>query len=144
MASLPTTVAGHAERMASGFTVSKPFGSGPFPVALQLHGCAGAQPFQKAYAAEAVKAGFAVVIVDSFGPRGMSRLDGSLLVCTGATLRGAQRAADLYDEEVDRAVTALTAMVEPCLIVVLAVGVGTVVIALFLPMIDLIRALSGG
>lgn len=96
MAALPTTVAGHAERMTPGFTVSKPFGPGPFPVALQLHGCAGAQPFQKAYAAEAVKAGFAVVIVDSFRPRGMSRMDGSLLVCTGATLRGAQRAADLY------------------------------------------------
>lgn len=63
---------------------------------------------------------------------------------TGRLPETLERAADLYDEEVDRAVTALTAMVEPCLIVVLAVGVGTVVIALFLPMIDLIRALSGG
>jgi len=90
------TVAAHAERMASGYTVMKPFGFGPFPVVLQLHGCAGSQPFQKVYAEAAVKAGVAVVIVDSFKPRNMSRLDGSLFVCTGATLRGAQRAADLY------------------------------------------------
>lgn len=90
------TVAAHAERMASGYTVLKPFGPGPFPVALQLHGCAGSQPFQKVYAEAAVKAGVAVVIVDSFKPRRMSRLDGSLWVCTGTTLRGAQRAGDLY------------------------------------------------
>lgn len=96
MAAPVTTVAGHAERLAPGFTVMKPFGFGPFPVALQLHGCAGSQPFQKRYAEAAVQAGFAVVIVDSFRPRGMSRLDGSLLVCTGTTLRGSQRAADLY------------------------------------------------
>jgi len=63
---------------------------------------------------------------------------------TGRLPETLERAADLYDEQVDRAVAALTAMVEPCLIVLLAVGVGTVVIALFLPMIDLIRALSGG
>lgn len=91
-----TTVAGHADRIASGFTVMKPDGPGPFPVVLQMHGCAGSQPFQKHYAVEAVKAGAAVVIVDSLKPRGMSRLDGSLFVCTGTTLRGAQRAADLY------------------------------------------------
>lgn len=90
------TVAGHAERLASGFTVLKPSGAGPFPVVLQLHGCAGSQPFQNHYATEAVKAGVAVVIIDSFKPRGMSRFDGSLFVCTGTTLRGSQRAADLY------------------------------------------------
>jgi len=61
-----------------------------------LHGCAGSQPFQMSYAEAAVKAGAAVVIVDSFKPRGMSRLDGSLFVCTGTVLRGAQRAGDLY------------------------------------------------
>jgi type IV pilus assembly protein PilC len=41
-------------------------------------------------------------------------------------------------------VITLTALVEPLLMVALALGVGTLVIALFLPMIDLIRALSGG
>ena len=96
MAAPATTVAGHAERIAAGLTVRKPFGFGPFPVVLQLHGCAGNQPFQNRYAEAALKAGFAVVIVDSFRPRGLSRLDGSLFVCTGAALRGSQRAADLY------------------------------------------------
>lgn len=92
------TVAGRAALLdqRGGLTVLRPPGPGPFPVVLQLHGCAGAQPFQKVYAQAAVKAGAAVVVVDSFRPRGMSRLDGSLLVCTGATLRGAQRAGDLF------------------------------------------------
>ncbi|MDP1630082.1 MAG: prolyl oligopeptidase family serine peptidase [Caulobacter sp.] len=90
------TLAGRATLLASGVRVLKPAGTGPFPVALQMHGCAGSQPFQNSYAAAAVKAGVAVVIVDSFKPRGMSRLDGSLFVCTGATLRGAQRAGDLH------------------------------------------------
>lgn len=96
MATPSLTVSAHAQRLSSGFTVMRPAGFGPFPVVLQLHGCAGSQPFQKAYAEAAVKAGAAVVIVDSFKPRGMSRLDGSLFVCTGTTLRGSQRAGDLY------------------------------------------------
>jgi len=92
------TVAGRAALLEQrgGLTVLRPPGPGPFPVVLQLHGCAGPQPFQKVYAQAAVNAGAAVVIVDSFRPRGMSRLDGSLFVCTGATLRGAQRAGDLF------------------------------------------------
>lgn len=92
----PSTLAARADLLARGVRVLKPAGPGPFPVALQLHGCAGSQPFQNSYAEAAVKAGVAVVIVDSFKPRGMSRLDGSLFVCTGTVLRGAQRAGDLY------------------------------------------------
>lgn len=91
-----STLAARADLLAKGVRVLKPAGSGPFPVALQMHGCAGSQPFQNSYAEAAVKAGVAVVIIDSFKPRGMSRLDGSLFVCTGAILRGAQRAGDLY------------------------------------------------
>jgi type IV pilus assembly protein PilC len=63
---------------------------------------------------------------------------------TGKVPETLERLADVQDEEVDRAVIMLTALVEPVLMVALALGVGTVVIALFLPMIDLIRALSGG
>ncbi len=50
--------------------------------------------------------------------------------------------ADAYDEEVDRAVAAMTAMLEPLMIVVMAFAVGTIVIAMFLPMVELIRGLS--
>lgn len=96
MITQPSTLAERARHLERHVRVLKPAGSGPFPVALQLHGCAGCQPFQNSYAEAAVKAGAAVVIVDSFRPRGMSRLDGSLFVCTGTVLRGAQRAGDLY------------------------------------------------
>ncbi len=96
MIAQPSTLAARADLLAKGVRVLRPAGSGPFPVALQLHGCAGSQPFQNSYAEAAVQAGVAVVIVDSFKPRGMSRLDGSLFVCTGAVLRGSQRAGDLY------------------------------------------------
>ncbi|MFO1452371.1 MAG: type II secretion system F family protein [Opitutaceae bacterium] len=54
------------------------------------------------------------------------------------------RLADIYDEEVDQAVTALTSLLEPALIVGMAIVVGTIVVALFLPMVELIKGLSGG
>ncbi|AKJ63546.1 type II secretion system F family protein [Kiritimatiella glycovorans] len=50
--------------------------------------------------------------------------------------------ADAYDDEVDNAVTALTSIIEPLLIVMLALVVGTIVIALFLPMINIIGKLG--
>ena len=43
--------------------------------------------------------------------------------------------ADTADEEVDNAVTSLTALLEPVMIVFLAVVVGSIVIAMFLPLI---------
>jgi type IV pilus assembly protein PilC len=54
------------------------------------------------------------------------------------------RVADIYDEEVDNAVTALTSIIEPILIVFLAVVVGTIVLAMFLPLIALITKMTGG
>lgn len=58
---------------------------------------------------------------------------------TGALPEMLNRVADVYEEEVDRAVEALTSLIEPIMIVVLAVLVGGIVIALFLPMIKLIE-----
>jgi type IV pilus assembly protein PilC len=52
------------------------------------------------------------------------------------------RIADAYDEEVDNTVSALSSIIEPVLIVGLAVIVGTIVIALFLPMIAIIGNFS--
>jgi type IV pilus assembly protein PilC len=52
--------------------------------------------------------------------------------------------AEVYDDEVDNAVEALTSMLEPIMIVLLALIVGTIVIALFLPLITIIQNLSGG
>jgi type IV pilus assembly protein PilC len=50
--------------------------------------------------------------------------------------------ADVYDDEVDNSVAALTAMLEPVMIVFLAVVVGTIVIALFMPLISIITNLQ--
>jgi len=48
------------------------------------------------------------------------------------------KVADVYDDEVDNAVTALTSILEPIMIVFLALIVGSVVFALFLPLIKVI------
>ncbi|HAL70543.1 MAG TPA: pilus assembly protein PilC [Verrucomicrobiales bacterium] len=52
--------------------------------------------------------------------------------------------ADVYEDEVDNAVAGLTSMLEPLMIVMLAVVVGVIVMALFLPLIEVIKGLSGG
>jgi type IV pilus assembly protein PilC len=55
--------------------------------------------------------------------------------------------AEVYDDEVDNAVTGLTSLLEPIMIVFLAVIVGTIVIALFMPLISIIQGMqsqSGG
>jgi type IV pilus assembly protein PilC len=66
---------------------------------------------------------------------------------TGALPEMLMKIADTYDDEVDNAVAAMTSLLEPIMIVVLAVIVGSIVIALFLPLITLIDQLgdpSGG
>jgi type IV pilus assembly protein PilC len=50
--------------------------------------------------------------------------------------------ADVYDDEVDNAVAALTSMLEPIMIVFLALIVGTIVLALFTPLISIISGLQ--
>ena len=49
------------------------------------------------------------------------------------------KVAEVYDEEVDNSVTALTAMLEPLMIVFLAVVVGGIVLAMFMPMMEIIK-----
>ncbi len=58
---------------------------------------------------------------------------------TGALPEMLMKIADNYDEEVDNAVSAMTSLLEPIMIVFLAVIVGSIVIALFLPLIDLMN-----
>jgi type IV pilus assembly protein PilC len=52
------------------------------------------------------------------------------------------KVADVYDDEVDNSVAALTSMLEPIMIVFLALVVGTIVIALFMPLISIISGLQ--
>lgn len=51
--------------------------------------------------------------------------------------------ADNYDEEVDVAVSALVSLIEPAMVIVLGGMVGTIVVAMFMPMIKMIESLSG-
>ncbi len=51
--------------------------------------------------------------------------------------------ADFYDEEVDAAVEALLSAMEPIMIVFLGVVVGGMIIAMYLPIFDMINAVGG-
>jgi type IV pilus assembly protein PilC len=50
--------------------------------------------------------------------------------------------ADNYDEEVDVAVESLVSLLEPLMVVALGGMVGTIVVAMFLPMIKMIESLQ--
>jgi type IV pilus assembly protein PilC len=50
--------------------------------------------------------------------------------------------AEVYDDEVDNAVEGLTSLLEPIMIVFLALIVGTIVIALFMPLIEIIKNMN--
>jgi len=52
--------------------------------------------------------------------------------------------ADNYDEEVDVAVQSMLSLLEPMLVVVLGGIVGTIVLALFLPLVKMIESVSSG
>ncbi|MBK9189829.1 MAG: type II secretion system F family protein [Phycisphaerales bacterium] len=52
--------------------------------------------------------------------------------------------ADNYDEEVDVAVASLVSLLEPLMVVVLGGIVGTIVVAMFLPLVAMINSLQGG
>ena len=62
---------------------------------------------------------------------------------TGALPEMLLKIADNYDDEVDNAVAAMTSLLEPIMIVFLAVIVGSIVIAMFLPLIAMITTMSG-
>jgi len=63
---------------------------------------------------------------------------------TGALPEMMMKIADNFDDEVDNAVAAMTSLLEPIMIIFLAVIVGSIVIAMFLPLIDLMNGLGGG
>ena len=54
------------------------------------------------------------------------------------------KVADNYDEEVDVAVQGLTRLIEPLLVVFLGGVIGTIVLALFLPLVKMIESVSQG
>jgi len=62
---------------------------------------------------------------------------------TGELPEMLMKIADNYDDEVDNTVAGLTSIIEPLLIVFLALIVGTIVIALFLPLVSIIGSIGG-
>src|SRR5512138_264639 len=61
---------------------------------------------------------------------------------TGALDNMLSKIADFYDDEVDTAVTALTSLLEPIMIVFLGVVVGGLVVAMYLPIFRLVTLLK--
>lgn len=62
---------------------------------------------------------------------------------TGALENMLHKVAEYYEDQVDTAVAGLTSLIEPLLIVGLGISIGTIVIAMFLPLIKMIEAVSG-
>ncbi|MEO6992236.1 MAG: type II secretion system F family protein [Lacunisphaera sp.] len=52
------------------------------------------------------------------------------------------KVADIYEDEVDNAVAGLSSLIEPIMILFLALMVGTIVIALFLPIVRIVQLLT--
>jgi type IV pilus assembly protein PilC len=63
---------------------------------------------------------------------------------TGGLDEMLNKIADFYDEEVDGAVEGLTAAMEPIIMVVLGLGIGGMVVAMYLPIFTMTSALMGG
>ena len=61
---------------------------------------------------------------------------------TGQLAEMLGKVADIYEEEVDNAVAGLSSLIEPILILFLALVVGTIVIALFLPIVRIVQLLT--
>ena len=61
---------------------------------------------------------------------------------TGALDTMLEKIADFYDQEVDATVEALTSLIEPLLIVVMGIVVGGMVVALYMPMFNIINLIQ--
>lgn len=91
------TLEARQQLIAGGIEVLTPkTGAASYPVVLQFHGCAGMRrTFHKLWADIALKNGFAVMLVDSTGPRGVDSEEALETVCQGKTLLGQERAGDV-------------------------------------------------
>jgi type IV pilus assembly protein PilC len=63
---------------------------------------------------------------------------------TGALDAMLSKIADFYEQEVDSAIANLLSMMEPAMILFLGVSIGTIVIAMYLPLFTLIGKLASG
>ncbi|MDT7042342.1 type II secretion system F family protein [Candidatus Nitronereus thalassa] len=56
---------------------------------------------------------------------------------TGSLDSTLEKVADLYEQEVNRDIVSLTALIEPLIIVVLGIGIGFIVMAMYLPIFNM-------
>ena len=89
------TLAERWARLEPHVTVVGPDDDRPRPAALLFHGCGGLRDHLPKYAEAAKAAGWRAFIVDSYAPRGWSRLFALSMVCTGVLLRGWERGGDI-------------------------------------------------
>jgi type IV pilus assembly protein PilC len=61
---------------------------------------------------------------------------------TGELDQMLSKLADFYEEEVDRAVEALTAMLEPMMMVFLGTALGFIIVAMYLPIFKMASLVS--
>ena len=61
---------------------------------------------------------------------------------TGALDTTLEKVADLYEQEVNRDIMSLTALIEPLVIVVLGIGIGFIVVAMYLPIFNMASVIS--
>lgn len=84
-----------AQRFVPTYQIVKPAGDGPFPTIIMIHGCGQADGPQLPYANAVLELGVASIIIDSFAPRNIGKIEAAASVCTGLQLWGRERAGDL-------------------------------------------------
>ncbi|HET9068690.1 MAG TPA: dienelactone hydrolase family protein [Amaricoccus sp.] len=84
-----------SELLAPAYRVMKPEGAGPFPTALLFSGCDGPRDSMLRWAERLNREGWAAIVVDSHGPRGLVGHEVWRLVCAGQILLGSERAGDV-------------------------------------------------
>lgn len=93
----------------------------------------------------AIQAGEPVATTLQANPNVFPPMVGSMVAIgeeTGALDTMLQKIADFYEREVDEAVSALTAAIEPLMIIFLGLVVGVIVAGMFLPLFKIIGTLS--
>src|SRR6056297_150467 len=90
-----TTPEARSALLAPAYRIARPDGAGPFPTLLLFSGCDGPKDNMDRWAAMAVSEGWATVIVDSHGPRGLDDWQLWRLICAGQLLTGQERAGDV-------------------------------------------------
>jgi len=53
-----------------------------------------------------------------------------------------EKVADFYDEQVDASVESLTSMIEPLMLAIMGILVGGIVLAIFMPILEMQKTLS--